>query len=324
MSRESSPKIDAVHTEQCVRVLLIEDDLDDVYLLKQRLKSESRRKYQIAHTESLAESMEYLLHVKPDVILLDLGLNDSQGIETVQSLVKFSSEIPVVVLTTVSDELLGEKAIQMGADDFIPKQELNTSILSRAIAYAIERNRLRAELQRKANEDGLTGLPNRSVFFDRLDVLIQQGARNNNSLAVALLDLDGFKAINDTRGHRAGDDVLIQFSSRLRKELRKSDLAARYGGDEFVLIITNYLNHAELMSVLQAKLERLTKPFEILCGGTLLKEIVGASIGVAEWEPSLSAQQLIARADSAMYQCKNNGKGGVVCYIDNPQNPNVE
>lgn len=302
---------------QCVRVLLIEDDPDDVYLLKQRLKAEKRKQYQIAHRTSLAESMEYLLHVTPDVILLDLGLNDSQGIETVQTLVKFSHEIPIIVLTTISDELLGEKAIQLGADDYIPKQELNTSILSRAIAYTIERSRLRSELTRKANEDGLTGLPNRSAFFDRLDVLIHQGARNNNSIAVALLDLDGFKAVNDTLGHKAGDDLLVQFSSRLRNELRKSDLAARYGGDEFVLILTNYSDHSELMSVLESKLERLTEPFEIRCDGVLYTESVGASIGVAEWEPSLSANKLVSRADSAMYQCKNNGKGGVVRYIDN-------
>ncbi|ARU55539.1 response regulator receiver-modulated signal transduction diguanylate cyclase [Oleiphilus messinensis] len=294
-----------------INVLMVEDDYDDFYLIREILKQNSKRQYRLSRALTLEDCVSQVQSTPPDIILLDLGLQDSSGLATLEKLLKSGIQQPVIVLTGVNDEELGENAIKIGAEDYLPKEEVSKTLLSRSINYGIERHRLTAELQQKASEDALTGLPNRSALFERIEVLISNTDRAETKLAIALLDLDGFKEVNDTLGHQTGDDLLRQIAARLRKSLRRSDMAARYGGDEFVLVFTNYHSESELMEVVQRKLNILTQPIRLYVNGEVQEVTIGASVGLAEWRASMTAQQIVNNADDAMYASKKNGKNQV-------------
>ena len=160
-------------------------------------------------------------------------------------------------------------------------------------------------LERSAYFDTLTGLPNRAQKSALLRQAITQCQRHSSSLAVAYIDLDGFKVVNDNYGHKTGDDLLIALSQRMQKALRDGDTLARIGGDEFVVVITNLETPSEYEPVLQRLLLAAALPVKI--AGLNLQ--VSASIGVAIYPmDSSDADMLIRHADQAMYQAKRAGK----------------
>lgn len=296
-----------------LRVLLIEDDSDDVYFVHKALKEDPRRHYEAMHVNSLHDALPQLHSFEPHAILLDLGLTDSDGLDTLKFLLESEPSCPIVVLTGAGDAL-GEEAIALGAMDYLPKFELSAQLLKRSISYAIERHNLIYELRNKAFYDPLTGVTNRIGLIERLELNIHQAERNQHKLAIAMLDVDDFKIINDTYGHRAGDDYLRQIGARLRRETRSADLAARYGGDEFVLIFTNYQNLKDLEKALRRKRKVLSQDLYIAVNKRPLKLPVSISIGVVEWTPGTSLQALIDRADSTMYRDKRSKTGEVFFY----------
>ena len=168
-----------------------------------------------------------------------------------------------------------------------------------------ERRRAEEMLRHVATHDGLTDLPNRSLMMDRLDNAIARAKRNKSKCAVIFLDLDGFKPINDTLGHDKGDLVLREAATRLSECIRDSDTAARFGGDEFVLVLSD-LNTAEDSAMVAKKvLSVLTEPIE-LSDHTVQ---VGASIGIALYpDHGHNAEAVLKHADIAMYDVKDSGK----------------
>ena len=159
-------------------------------------------------------------------------------------------------------------------------------------------------LEFQAMHDSLTGLPNRALLQDRLEQGIQLAARNNNTIALLLLDLDRFKEINDTLGHPVGDCVLRELSRRLEKFLRSSDTVARLGGDEFA-IVTNYQNRDQIDSFVEKIVSEIEKVIVI----DERQLYVGVSVGIATYpEHGNDAETLIRRADIAMYSAKRENK----------------
>ncbi len=294
-----------------VNVLMVEDDPDDFYLLSRMLQSDRKKTYKIHHANNLIESLEATRKCKFDIMLLDLCLTDSRGLSTLETVIGADAGFPVIVLTGIEADDLGEQAIKKGAEDYLPKSEVSPFMISRAVNFAIERHRLIRELRRQATQDPLTNLYNRSALFDRLNFLIDHMERNNSHLAAAMVDLDGFKSINDTMGHRVGDEVLMQAANRLRQGLRRSDIAARYGGDEFVLLLTNYQDNTDVMEAVTRKHQVLCKPMTIYHKGQYRRVSLGASVGLAEWHHGMTASELLSRADLAMYESKNSGKNAI-------------
>ena len=182
--------------------------------------------------------------------------------------------------------------------------------LGRLAAQALSRMRLRRELERLAFDDQLTGLANRRLAYERLETALARGRRSGSPLAVIFADLDGFKAINDSLGHAAGDEVLIAVSDRLRSELRETDLLARFGGDEFVVICED-TDEASAREVTERLRSRVSKPLQ----GAAKSFGISASIGVAVFDSSdaarVSSDALFEAADSAMYDSKAAGKNRV-------------
>jgi len=306
-SNEESAQVKA----RPLRLLIIEDDPDDFYLVNLMLQSDQRKSYEITHRNDLDSGLHAVQHESYDVVLLDLGLGETQGLDTLASVLNFANSIPTIVLTGSNDAELGEQAIKQGAEDYIPKGEASTSLLSRSISYAIERHNLILQLQQQATTDMLTGLPNRAAIFEKLENSVDHSNRKTISLAVAMLDLDGFKEVNDTLGHHAGDDLLRQIADRLRNELRRTDFAGRLGGDEFILVLHHYNNQEELVSVLEKKRKMLSDPIKLYVGDEVHVMQVGVSIGTAEWFPGCTAQLLISEADRAMYRSKSKGKNQI-------------
>lgn len=294
-----------------INLLVVENDLEDYYIVKELLQRDEHKNYKMTQVGELSEAIEILSKDSFDVILLDLGLDDSSGLQTLKELAAVVDRTPIVVLTGVDDPAIGEQAIQIGAEDYVAKNGISSSLLNRVISYAIERHRLLVKIKRQAEEDALTKLPNRSYLCDTLETLISQSERNTAPLAVAMLDLDGFKSVNDNYGHHAGDELLIKVAERLRQRLRKSDVVGRWGGDEFVILITNYGDHESLLNLVENKKNVLIAPYFIDISGVETEVAIGVSIGLVEWRLGMSMEQLIDLADRHMYVSKSAGKSQV-------------
>jgi diguanylate cyclase (GGDEF)-like protein len=178
---------------------------------------------------------------------------------------------------------------------------------------------LTAELSSLAFHDRLTRLPNRVLLGERTDTALARAARNGTTVALLVLDLDGFKRINDRYGHRVGDETLVIVAARLRDQLREVDVAARLGGDEFALLLTDLHDPAEATMVARRVLAALSQPLQMPDDELM----VGVSIGVVTWSappsslgprprqdgPRPGLDRLLDDADTAMYLAKSRGTG---------------
>ena len=173
-----------------------------------------------------------------------------------------------------------------------------------------ERHALQEALAHQALHDSLTGLPNRTLFFDRLGQALARAERQQSKVAVMLLDLDGFKLVNDGLGHAVGDEVLVAVAQRLGRALRASDSVARLGGDEFAFILENVEAESELATVANRILAALAAPVTAGDHATACR----GSLGIAVAEPGDGATPVLRNADIAMYQAKREGQGGYSFY----------
>lgn len=164
------------------------------------------------------------------------------------------------------------------------------------------------QLERIAHYDTLTGLPNRTLLRDRLELALAQAARQHNTVAVAFIDLDGFKAVNDQWGHAAGDALLATVAQRLRDALRESDTVARLGGDEFVAVLGDLRDVGQALPVLERCLERLREPYLLAEGVASLSASIGVAVFPRDGE---TADTLLRHADQAMYTAKQAGKNNL-------------
>lgn len=173
------------------------------------------------------------------------------------------------------------------------------------------------QLEHIAHYDALTGLPNRLLLADRLQHAMAQTRRRGRRVAVAYLDLDGFKAVNDAHGHAVGDQLLVEAATRMRGALREGDTIARLGGDEFVAVLVDLTDTGTGQTLLTRLLSALDQPLRI--GGLALQ--VSASIGVTYYPQAqdMDADQLLRQADQAMYQAKLAGRNR--CYVHDAAHP---
>jgi len=174
-----------------------------------------------------------------------------------------------------------------------------------------ERKKKELKIQELAFSDSLTGLPNRELFIDRFQQAILEAGRNKLKGSLLFIDLDRFKQVNDTHGHAIGDRVLKEFAQRLRNCLRNADTAARYGGDEFVVVLTHLKDKSEALEVARKVVELTNKTFHL----EDLQINIGCSIGISCFpEDSTHFAELLLFADSAMYEAKKKGVSGIFTY----------
>jgi diguanylate cyclase (GGDEF)-like protein len=210
----------------------------------------------------------------------------------------------LIVPLTVSSERLG--TIELVSDSFSKEQRMNAASLAAHAVVALDNARLHGMVERQALVDGLTGLANRRAAADALHAETARAERLETPLSVVLADLDGFKDVNDMHGHAVGDAVLRVFAEVLRETLRESDVAGRWGGEEFLLLLpgADEEGAAQLAERVRSGLAERTIP-----GVPGLR--VTASFGVAEYTGETNTEQLVAAADSALYRAKRAGKDRV-------------
>ena len=223
-----------------VTVLLVEDDQGDALLIEELLSGTSETAespgFEIVRKTDLKSAFDSLTETHIDVILLDLSLSDGQGLPLIEKLRESNPDIPLVVLTGLNDEEMAVKAVEKGAQDCIMKNDLAGRPLARSLRYAIERQRLQHRLSEMSLVDDLTGLYNRRGFFQMAAQALKVAVRNKHWVVVMYVDLDGLKEVNDTEGHTGGDAYIQAASDFLKGVFRDSDIKARIGGDEFVVL----------------------------------------------------------------------------------------
>lgn len=174
-----------------------------------------------------------------------------------------------------------------------------------------EIRRYKTKFEVMALYDSLTGLPNRRLFFDRLNMTLEHNLRHKGMFGLFYLDLDGLKKVNDSLGHAAGDEVLNAVAGRLKNIIRKSDTIARLGGDEFAIIVDQIKSEKEAVIAVEKIIASFTAPFDLNAG----RVNVGVSIGISLFpSDSSEAEELIRLADNSMYTSKGKGKSTYTFY----------
>jgi diguanylate cyclase (GGDEF)-like protein len=169
---------------------------------------------------------------------------------------------------------------------------------------------LAKQMEHMAHHDALTGLPNRKMFLERVDLAVSAAQGSHADIAILFMDLDGFKAINDAAGHGAGDALLVEIANRLRGCVREVDLVGRIGGDEFVVLVEPVGSIDGLFTLAGRLIEAISAP--VTLRGQPAS--VGSSIGIAVAGPGEDAAAVLDHADAAMYVSKNNGKNQATMY----------
>jgi diguanylate cyclase (GGDEF)-like protein len=248
---------------ELIKILLVEDNPDSIELMQEELlEGNGIKKFKLEFAERLSAALERLNEGGIDVILLDITLPDSQGIDTFIKVQAHVPDIPVILLSNLDDESFAVKAVQEGAQDYLVKGRVDKDLLVRTIRYSIERHQMlkrleqaQKELQRLAHYDSLTGLLNRKLFYEHLGKSLARAHREEKITAILFLDLDKFKSVNDTLGHAAGDLLLQSVAERITGCIRKNDIAARQGGDEFIVALDGVSAEEYVSTVAQRSLK---------------------------------------------------------------------
>ncbi|WP_329741545.1 diguanylate cyclase domain-containing protein [Dyella sp. A6] len=276
------------------------------------------------------------------LILLDVNMPDMDGFE-VASLLGEAEQLkdtPIIFVTAAyADDLNKLKGYHSGAVDYIAKP-INDAILRSKVRVFLdlynarmqleqamgelaernrqlkveidERERIEAQVRHQATHDMLTGLPNRVLFHERLSTALDTCRDSADRFALALLDIDGFKGVNDTWGHPAGDALLKAIAGRLRSHVREHDTIARLGGDEFALVVAEIGDEAALLARCQELCGMLGRPYALQGPHGAFLAHVSASIGIAVSDNECDDEQLIQAADRALYKAKADGKNRCV------------
>jgi diguanylate cyclase (GGDEF)-like protein len=290
-------------------ILIVDDQEANVRLLEQMLVDAGYRCITSTRDPHAVCALHRDNHY--DLILLDLQMPGMDGFQVMDGLKEIETDgyLPVLVITAQPDHKL--RALTAGAKDFISKPfdlvEVKTRIhnmLEVRLLYKQLEQYSRA-LESQALHDALTGLPNRRLLMDRLSLAIAHARRNTSTMAVMFLDLDGFKQINDTLGHDAGDTLLSMVADRLVAAVREEDTVARMGGDEFVIGLWE-LSHVDAVAALASKvILAVSQPYRIQGHDVRITASVGVGIYPLHGE---AAETLMKRADLALYEAKRAGK----------------
>src|SRR5664279_208380 len=260
-----------------------------------------RDRFDLVHVTHVSDALQCMSDRKFDAVLLDLSLNDGHDLNPLKLLHEQAPDLPILVLSSVDDEALAMRALKVGAQDSLVKGQVDGQLLVRAIRYAIERQQLHAALREMSLVDPLTLLYNRRGLLALARQLFKVADRMRRRVSHIFVDLDGLKVINDSLGHGVGDQALLETTELLKETFRDSDIIARMGGDEFVVLaMENAGADAELWTArlqenLRARNARADRSY-----------LLSLSIGIVYYDPDAPREldDLLARADRLMYEEK--------------------
>lgn len=306
-----NPELKTIH------ILLIDDDRDDYLILRDYLMEISGPvKYALDLAQTYQAGLTKILRNNHDVYLVDYYLGAFSGLDLLKEAIQAGCRAPIIMVTGQSNREIDQAALMAGATDYLVKSQIDGQLLERSIRYALERNRLLNTIRELAVRDSLTGLYNRRELHRFLDYEFIKSRRYNHSFSILLMDIDHFKEVNDRFGHHTGDGILQQVAQALLNNSRGCDLPARYGGDEFIIVLPETPARQACYGA-----ERIRKVVEALSiqvkneNGASEKVDITLSIGVAGYPGDAdSGDALIDKADQGLYQAKRLGCNRVVQF----------
>jgi two-component system cell cycle response regulator len=297
------------------RILLIDDDAENMEQLSTVLASS----YQVTSERDPDQAMTVAQSGQFDLIIVSLVIDGNDGLRLCSHLRMMEETRQTALLVIIEPDSYGIliRALEMGVSDYL-KVPVNTDEMMARIRTQIKRkvyqDRLRANYETSlalAVTDSLTGLHNRRYMVSHLDTLMKRGRESGRPVAVLIMDIDHFKNVNDTYGHAVGDEVLQEFAERIKRNVRGIDLAVRYGGEEFVVVLPE--TDLEVAKMVAERLRKnvADEAFEVSADAGKIK--VTVSIGGTVYDGTeISAGGLLRQADGALYSAKNQGRNQVV------------
>lgn len=285
------------------RALVVEDSITASKSIERSLAMCGIETHVIANPRDV---LARLAQFQPDLILMDMFMPGCTGVEAARVIRQHPEflSIPIVYLSGDANVPMQVEALRLGGDHFLTKP-YNPVILNAVVQSKIERYRT---LRRAMQCDSMTGLYNHSTSKEKLATALQQARAQQQPLAVAMVDIDHFKKINDSYGHPMGDQVIRNLAWFLSQRLRRSDLIGRYGGEEFLVVLpgADAVQAVEVLDRIRQDFGRIKHPYqETWCTATL-------SVGVATLGEDDSAESLIRQADEALYTAKRGGRDRTV------------
>ncbi len=302
-------EFDKKRENEGAKILIVDDNRQNIQVLAHLLE---RAKFEVTAVTNGNSALLALSSKKFDMVLLDIMMPQMDGFETCKLIKEneFLKDIPIIFITALTDSLSIARAFKVGGVDFISKPFNPTELLARVnthLSLQKRTNELKEALRREnilATTDSLTGIYNRMKFDTLLEEQIKIAKRYNEPLSVIFFDIDHFKKINDTYGHKIGDKVLIKLAKLIKSSIRSCDVFARWGGEEFIIYLPKTplkesIEIAEKLKVIVSK-----HPFGEV-------EKITCSFGVSTLEEGDTQDSLLLRVDKALYNAKENGRNRV-------------
>jgi len=287
-------------------ILIVDDTVSNLDILDELLSE-----YDIISSISGKEALEITEEEKIDLILLDIMMPDMDGYEVCKKLKanEQTKDIPIMFITAKTDENSIEKAYDIGGIDYITKPFKPKELLAR-IKRELQLQELQTELKLLASTDPMTKLYNRRYFTQTSEHTLDLMKREKKNLSIIMLDIDKFKNVNDTYGHKVGDDVIIALANKLIENQRKSDICCRYGGEEFVILLpsTSIEGAYTLAQKTREDIEALTIN---ISSNKNLKFTVSLGVSQVNLENEINIESALKRADDALYEAKESGRNRV-------------
>lgn len=302
-----------------ITLLIIDDNSTDRVNCIRLLQKSSQLACEIIEAENASMALAALDKTNIDCVLLDYKLPDQDGIEVLKVIKdKFGELIPVIMLTGQGSESIAVSAMKEGAADYLVKDTIDSQIIIKTVVNAIKTAQLKQTIQEQkerleyyAYYDSLTGLINRHTFEELVHQAIIYAQRHNDMLAVILIDLDNFMSINESLGQLAGDDILIETAHRIKNLLPDDAILARWGNDEFIVMLTGPDIEKLISTLSQAILKDIKKRI------SLTNEVinVSATIGVACYPTNCKdVNRILKNAYSALNYARKNHHGTIQQY----------
>jgi len=310
-------------------VLLVDDDPMIRMLVRETLQQKG---FAIEEAENGKLALDTLETCRPDVILLDVLMPEMNGFETCRALRELpqGKHVPVMMMTGLDDLESINHAFETGATDFITKP-LNYAILGHRVRYLLRTmlafeglRKSKKEIHHLAFYDALTNLPNRRLFSDRLQQVLEAARRTDSLAGVLFIDIDNFKRINDSFGHSIGDKLLRTVASQIVTCLRRSDSVcrdaddevvsvARLGGDEFTVLLSHLEKAEDAARVAKRILDAVSVPFILGSEDVVVTPSIGISVFPYDGD---DVEALVKNADTAMFHAKEQGKNNYQFYTN--------
>jgi diguanylate cyclase (GGDEF)-like protein len=296
------------------KILLIDDDRLQFHLTKANFGKFQGEHYELDWASTYEQGMEMLMTGSYVACLLDFQLGERDGLQLIREAVASGSRTPIVFLTAETAERVDVAAMEAGALDYLVKGEITPRTLERSLRYALKLGDTLEALRRLATRDQLTGLLNRREFERILTEEEERVRRFKHSLGLVMIDIDHFKAVNDTHGHTAGDVVLREVARRAAAQVRTVDRALRYGGEELALILvqTDRAGALDLARRVCHAIER--EP--VIVTDTLALNITVSAGAASMPQDADSGMKLLNAADKALYAAKGRGRNQAVGFSD--------